>query len=218
MTDAIKVGDFIQIEYTGYVAEDNAVFDTTDQALAKKHQIDGRNAKYGPVIICIGEHQLIKGVDEALIGKNAGAACTIALEPEQAFGKKNIKMLQLVPTQKFLKEGIRPMPGLQITVDNMLGLVKSVSGGRTMVDFNHPLAGRAIRYEVQVLKKITAAAEKLTAFVSRTMQLPEVKVTVTDGTATVEVPFDLPEELVGEYRKKVMAIIPEIKHLEFKKG
>lgn len=215
MAESIQPGDFIQLEYTGSIVDSGAVFDTTNEAVAKKHELHGRNAKYGPVIICIGEHQLIKGIDEALIGKSVDAVHVFDFPPEHAFGKKNAKMIQLIPTQKFLKEGIRPMPGLQITVDNTLGLVKSVSGGRTLVDFNHPLAGKVVHYEVKVLSKITDAAAKLKAFVERTLQLPDASVTVAAGKAVVQLPFPMPEELRGEYIKKVQQRIPEITALEF---
>ena len=44
----------------------------------------------------------------------------------------------------FKKENITTQPGLQITVDEAVGMVKTVSGGRVIVDFNHPLSGKDI--------------------------------------------------------------------------
>ncbi|HLC66538.1 MAG TPA: peptidylprolyl isomerase [Candidatus Nanoarchaeia archaeon] len=214
MTDTVQQGDFVQVEYNGYLAEDNSVFDTTDENLAKQQNIHGKNSSYGPVTICIGEHQLIKGIDEELVGKLIGSSHTFTLSPERAFGKKDAKLIQLIPTQKFMKEGIRPMPGMQITVDNMLGVVKSVSGGRTLVDFNHPLSGRAVRYEVRVLKKISDPAAQLQSYLQRTLQL-KTMVKLEGEKAMVEVPFEMPEELRGEYVQRVQKLIPSITSLQF---
>lgn len=216
MGETITQGDFVQLEYSGHLAEDGAVFDTTDEALAKQHGIHGKNAKYGPVTICIGEHQLIKGIDEELIGKSIGSTHTLTLTPERAFGKKDAKLIQLIPTQKFVKEGITPMPGLQITVDNMLGTVKSVSGGRTLVDFNHPLSGRAVRYEVKVLRKLSDPVEKLQAFISRSLQV-DAQVTAEGGKAIAQLPFEVPGELRAELRTRIARLIPEITAVEFQK-
>lgn len=215
MAETIKQGDFVQVEYSGRLADDGTLFDTTDEAAAKKAGIGGKNAKYGPATICIGEHHLIRGIDEELTEKAVGQQYTFTLPAERAFGKKDAKLIQLIPTQKFMKEGIRPMPGLQITVDNMLGMVKSVSGGRTLVDFNHPLAGRDVRYEVKVLKKVTDATEKLKMFVARALQLPDAPVTVKEGDAEVQLPFALPEELRGEAVEKIKKAIPELKNVTF---
>ena len=215
MAETITQGDFVQVEYSGRLAEDGTLFDTTDEAAAKQAGIGGKNTKYGPATICIGEHHLIRGMDEELMGKTVGQRYAFTLPAERAFGKKNAKLIQLIPTQKFMKEGIRPMPGLQITVDNMLGRVKSVSGGRTLVDFNHPLAGRDVRYEVKVLKRVTDAAEKLKVFLARALQLPDVPVTVKEGDAEVQLPFALPEELRGEAVGKIKNAIPELKNVTF---
>lgn len=217
MSEQIKEGDFVQVEYNGYIAEDNALFDTTDEQAAQKHGIHRKNAKYGPTTICIGQHQLIKGLDRELVGKSVGQRYTFTFPPDEAFGKKNGKLLQLIQTAKFTKEGIQPMPGLQITADGMLGMIKSVSGGRTLVDFNHPLSGRDVRYEVTVIKKVAAAQDKLSAYVEQTLQIPDAQVIVKEEKATVTTKIEVPTEIIEQYTKKVQEVIPEIKSIIFTK-
>ena len=70
---AIKKGDFIEIEYTGRLKEEGFVFDTTDEKIAKEHDLYNSKAAYGPLTICVGEHHVIHGLDEALIGKEKGS-------------------------------------------------------------------------------------------------------------------------------------------------
>ena len=149
----IKEKDFIEIEYTG-MTKDNLVFDTTDEKLAKKEGIAQPNAIYGPTVICIGQGQVIEGLDKQLIDKEIGKEYTVELQPEEAFGKKSAQLIQLVSTRKFKQNEIMPQPGLQVDIDGMNGIIKTVTGGRTLVDFNHPLSGKVIEYKFKIIKKI----------------------------------------------------------------
>ena len=73
----IKKHDFIEIEYTGKL-EDGGVFDTTSEKVANENHIHNPQMKYGPVVICIGEHQVLKGIDDFLLDKEAGKDYNIA--------------------------------------------------------------------------------------------------------------------------------------------
>ncbi len=214
MADTITKGDFVEVEYTGRLKGSNAVFDTTDEKIAKESTLHEGKMKYGAITVCIGEGHLLKGLDAAMQGKEVGKQYTVELSAEQAFGRKNSKLIQLIPTTKFLKEKIQPMPGLQINVDGMYGVVKSVSGGRTLVDFNHPLSGKDIVYDIKVNKKVTDAATKVRTVVGLTLQKEDVKVTVNEGKAIID--FKLPKELHAMLKEQVTKLVPEIKDVEFK--
>ena len=149
----IKKNDFIEIEYTGKTKDEQMVFDTTDEKLAKEEEIFQKGAQYGSAVICIGQGQIIEGLDNKLVDKEEGKDYTIDLQPEEAFGKKSAKLIQLVPTRKFKESEVMPQPGLQVQIDGMNGIIKTVSGGRTLVDFNHPLSGKIIEYDVKIIKK-----------------------------------------------------------------
>ena len=124
----IKKDDKIKVTYTGTIKEDNRVFDTTDEETAKKQEIHAPGAKYGPVEIEVGKGQILKGLEEELVGKETGKELTIELDPEKAFGKKSMQMLQRVPMSAFKKQGIVPQPGMTVNIDNLMGIVKIVSG------------------------------------------------------------------------------------------
>lgn len=162
----IREKDFVEVEYTGRTKEDNIIFDTTDEKTAKESDIYNANMTYGPLGICIGEGALIKGLENQLVGKEIGMEYEITLEAEDAFGKKSTKMLKIIPTNTFRKEKINPMPGMQVNIDGMLGTIKTVTGGRTIVDFNHPLSGKSIIYRIKVNKIITDDAEKIKNYIA----------------------------------------------------
>ena len=131
----IKKGDFVEIDYMGKLKETGDVFDVTSAEVAKQHKIYNPKAHYHSQIICVGEKQVVSGLDAALVNKEEKKTFTVELSPEIAFGKKDPKLMQLVPLQTFHKQQINPFPGLQLNLNGTLGTVRSVSGGRGVVDF-----------------------------------------------------------------------------------
>lgn len=156
----IKKHDFIEIEYTGKLKDSGDVFDTTKIEVAKANNLPTEKAEFGSRNICVGENQMLRGLEAELIGKEPGTY-TINLSAENAFGKKDAKLLKLIPLKVFTKENIMPMPGLQVSIDGVNGTIRTVTGGRTLVDFNHPLSGKNITYEVEIKKVLTDKKEKL---------------------------------------------------------
>src|SRR3989344_4999262 len=119
---AIKKGDFVEIEFVARLKDEKLVFDTTSADVAKKEGVFSENMTYAPVIVCVGEQMVLKGLDEALEGKNIGSF-SAELSPEKAFGKKDSKLLQLIPRQKFIEQKINPVVGLQVNIDEVVGMV-----------------------------------------------------------------------------------------------
>lgn len=213
----IKNKDFVEIEYTGKLREDGTIFDTTDESVAKENQLHNENQSYGPVIICVGEQQVLPGIDKNLEGKEAGQSYKIDISPEDAFGKKNAKLIQLINTAKFKKQGITPVPGLQVNIDGNMGVVRTVTGGRTIVDFNHPLSGKELVYDIKINKLVDDDKKKLEEYLKLQLNQKEIKATISEGNAKVELKTEVPKELSAEISKKVSELIPSIKKVEFVK-
>lgn len=210
----IKENDFIEIDYTGKLTEDNLVFDTTLESVAKKENLDTKNNKYKPAVVCIGENQLIKGVEENLIGKEVGTSFTIEVEPEKGFGKKSAKLLRMIPLRVFKKQNIDPQPGLQVQIDGQMGTVRTANSGRIIVDFNNPLSGRNLTYEVKINKIVEDTIEKTKALIEPVFG--EVEVSFENDIATIQVPFEMPKEILDPFKEKILKLIKEIKQINFK--
>ncbi len=214
----MKKGDFVELEYTGRIKDLNLVFDTTSEKEAKENNIYDARASYGHVIICIGQGHVIKGLDEQLEGKELGKEYHIELSPEQGFGKKNAKLIQLVATSKFIKQKINPMPGLQVNIDGMMGMIRTVSGGRTLVDFNHPLAGKELVYDFKINKIVKDDEEKLKALLKLQFNLKDINVEIKEGNATISLNIkqELPKPVEEKLTEHIKELIPSIKKIEFK--
>src|SRR3989338_2964014 len=98
----VKQKDFVELEYTGKIKNSGEIFDTTDKKIAEDNDVLQEEHEYKPIIVCVGENQIIKGLDNALAGKETGKSYTIEVKAEDAYGKKDAKMIQLIPTNKFI--------------------------------------------------------------------------------------------------------------------
>ena len=156
----IAKGNFIEIDFTGKL-KDGSIFDTTLESVAKENNINTKNIK--SFILSVGFDMLPKGFDEDLIGKEIGKNYSIEISPDKAFGKRNKDLVKMVPTKLFLEQNIRPERGLQLSLDGQIVRIISVSGGRTLVDFNNPLSGKDIIYEYKINKIIEDEKEKMNA-------------------------------------------------------
>ena len=209
--ETLKEGDFVEIDFTGKIADDATVFDTTLEEEAKKANIHDATIKYEPVRICIGEKHLIPGLDKNLTGKESGKDYAFRIPAEDGFGNKNPKLFRLIATGKFHSQKINPVPGLQVNMDGVIGTVRSVSGGRTIVDFNHPLAGKELEYKVNVKKLITNTAEKTEAL-AKLINL-NVKARIDGEKATLE--GEIPKEKQEMLAETIKKTIKEIKSVSF---
>jgi FKBP-type peptidyl-prolyl cis-trans isomerase 2 len=212
----IKEKDFVELDYTGKIKDDNSVFDTTNLDIAKENSLYNENAEYSPIVICVGQGQIIKGLENALVGKEPGDY-TIEVKPEEAYGKKNAKLIQLISTAKFRKENVQPMPGLQVNIDGAVGIIKTVSGGRTLVDFNHPLAGKELIYDLKVKRIVDDDMEKINSVFRVNLGIKDADINVENKKATVTLKQDLPKELKEEIKKKIKEIVKNIEDITIQK-
>ena len=171
---AVKEGDFIRLEYTGKVQETGNVFDTTDENVAEEAGIKLDNKSYGAIPIIVGGGHVLKGLDEALIGMEEGEEKTVEITPEEGFGLRDPKLLQLIPMGEFKKQGMKPEVGMAITSDGVTGIIRSVSGGRVRVDFNHELAGKNLKYNIRVVKEIEDDIDKVKSMIELHYSAPNL--------------------------------------------
>ncbi len=156
--ETAKKGDFVEIEFTARA--EGEIFDTTIREEAKKLN---PKAEPKPLIICIGEDMVVKGFDKALEAKEIGKKYSIKLNPEEAFGKRFANLVKLIPKKVFTAQNMNPVAGMTVALDSAIARIINVSGGRVLVDFNNPLAGKEIEYEFIVKRKIADTKEKVNA-------------------------------------------------------
>jgi peptidylprolyl isomerase len=187
---AAKPGDFLLVNYTLKVKESGETVDTTFDSVAKDAHLRREDAIFGPKFIVLGEGWLPKGLEESLVGLDSGTTKTVELAPEKGFGNRDPGKMRLVPLRRF-KDKEYPTPGQQVEFDGRPAVVRSVGAGRVQVDFNHPLAGRTLVYDVSIDKVLENENDKILSLIAlRIPEVPKEKFVLKkdQGDLTIEVP------------------------------
>lgn len=189
----MKPGDFLLVNYTLKVKESGQTVDTTYDTVAKEAHIHRHDSPYGPLFVILGEGWLPKGLEDSLVGLDVGKATTVELPPEKGYGTRDPAKMRLVPIRRFRDERIEPVPGTEIQLGGRSAVVRSVGAGRVQVDYNHPLAGRTLVYEVSVEKVLDDENEKILNVISK--RIPEVdKAKFALDRKGSDLDIDVPEE------------------------
>ncbi len=162
--------DFVRISYTGKLKEGGEVFDKNEE-----------------ISIVIGNGFVIPGLDNALLGMSVGEKKTLEIKPEEGFGSRKEDLVKLIPESEFKKHNTNPYPGMFVEADNFRGRVLSVSSGRVKVDFNHPLAGKILVYDVEIKGKIEGVENKVKSLVGYYTKIEGDKISVSEKGKEIEI-------------------------------
>ena len=190
---SLQKGDFILVDYTGKVKETGEVFDTTYEDAAKKEHLYKEGTIYEPKLIVIGENWVLKPLDESLLTMEVGKPATQEIPPDKAFGQRDPEKMKRVPLRQLLAREITPSVGLKIEYGGKSATIRAIGAGRVLLDFNPPLAGKTLVYDVNIKKKLETPEEKVAAIIHR--RIPNVdekkfEFTVKTKTVNVQMPED----------------------------
>jgi FKBP-type peptidyl-prolyl cis-trans isomerase 2 len=201
--------DFIEFDFTART-EEGHLFDTTISDTAKSEGIE-LEGELKPLRVPLSPEYMLKGLYELLKDKEPGKY-TVTLQPDDAFGKKDAKLMKLMNLSHFKKHNVNPQVGMDVEVNDRRGTVRSVSSGRVYVDFNHPMAGRVLHYEVIYNKRMDDVKEMLEAFIELTLRMPgslfeaSFDTETKTGTVKMKIP-SLPEEMDSELKHMAEGMI-----------
>ncbi|MCL1965961.1 MAG: peptidylprolyl isomerase [Candidatus Bathyarchaeota archaeon] len=186
-------GDFILIDYTGKVKETNEVFDTTYEEVSKKERLHKEGDMYEPRLVVIGEGWVLKALDDAILDMEPEKESTVEISPDKAFGQRDPEKIRRIPLRQLLANEINPVIGARIEYQGKTAMIRAVGAGRVLLDFNPPLAGRTLIYNVIVKKKLDSSEEKILSIIHRRVPVVEeekFKVTLKTDNLTIDMPDD----------------------------
>jgi FKBP-type peptidyl-prolyl cis-trans isomerase SlpA len=107
-----------------------------------------------PATFKVGDGNLLPGFELALYGLKAGDKRTLSIEPEQGFGQPNPQNVQVMPRDQF--QGMDLSEGLLVIFNDaakteLPGVVKAFDEQQVTIDFNHPLAGKTLAFDVEII-------------------------------------------------------------------
>lgn len=136
-----KNGDNVSVHYTG-TFNDGTKFDSSHD-------------RGEPISFTVGAGQMISGFDSAVNGMNVGESKTVTLSPDQAYGDSNPDAIQSVPKTEFpdgfefIKGGV--VQGQYPNGQPFRATITEVRESEATVDFNHPMAGKTLNFEIELV-------------------------------------------------------------------
>jgi FKBP-type peptidyl-prolyl cis-trans isomerase SlpA len=121
--------------------------------LAGGAEIDSTRGR-APATFVVGDGTLPPGVEKRMLGLAAGSAARLEIPACDAFGEARAENVRFMQRAQF-GAGVVPEPGLIVSFrapdGELPGVIRSIEGELVVVDFNHPLAGRDLVFEVSIL-------------------------------------------------------------------
>jgi len=188
---ALKKGDFVLVDFVAKVKETTEVFDTTLEETAKKDHLYKEGDLYEPKLIVVGEGWLIKALDESLTEMKIGKPAVVEITPEKGFGQRDPEKVKRVPLKQLLSKEITPRLGMRIEYGGKMATVRAMGAGRVLLDFNPPLAGKTLIYEITVKKKLKDVEGKIRALIHRRVPAVEIdkfQFSISGKTVSVDIP------------------------------
>ena len=156
----MEQGDMVSIEYVGKTS-DGDIFDISNEERAREEGVYSDEVEYRPVPVLIGSKYVIEGLEDKIAGMEPGdREENIQISSEEAYGQRESDKIQTYPEKEFKKQDVNVRVGDEVMVGNRKGKVLSNSSGRVRVDFNHPLSGEDLVYEVEIVDKVEDDEEK----------------------------------------------------------
>ncbi len=146
---AIKANDMVVVEYEGYL-DNGEIFDTTRDN--------------GPLEFQVGTGAVLPAFEAAVMSLEEGGSTEISIPAAEAYGERNEEMVFDID-RKNLGGDIDPMPGMMLAMTmekdgqthRFPATVAAVDGDRVTMDFNHPLAGKDLRFQI-TLKEVKSGS------------------------------------------------------------
>jgi len=170
----VEDGDFILVKITAKTQK-GQIFRVSSEEDAKKAGIyDESKAKQGyytPEFVIVGKPGFVnEGLTETIKDMNFFEKKSVRIPPTKAFGKRDPQKIERIGIAKFrkLNEGKNPEIGKEFVKQTQgqtqRGTVTNIVQGRVIVDYNHPLAGQNIDYNLEIIDKIEVFNEKIEYF------------------------------------------------------
>jgi peptidylprolyl isomerase len=200
-----KNGDAVKVHYTGRLS-DGTVFDSSE---------DG-----DPLEFTLGQGQMIAGFEQAVLGMKVGETKTVNIPSDQAYGPRSDDLIMDVDRNE-LPDDMEPWVGLQLQMDQADGsttivTITEVSDTNVKLDANHPLAGKDLVFDIEIMEISKSKTNAVSTFTSISLQeaFASGKPTLAEFGSNTCIPCKQMKpilvELATEYKDTLNVVIVEV--------
>ena len=162
----MEEGTIVHVDYELYNNETGDLIETTREAVAKEHENHQESRTYEPMVCIVGGGQLIPGFEAALAEAKKGKETEIVIAPEDAYGVKDTEQIETISIDKLIRAVKDPNSlylGAPVTINGRQGQLSYLAAGRARIDYNHPMAGKSLKYSFNIVDVIEGKEDKVTA-------------------------------------------------------
>ncbi len=185
--------DLVYVDYDVWILPDEEdgdemIFDTTDRITAEKEEIFDEDEKYGPKPVILGNGEIIEGFEKALMDAEVGEKDSVEVPPEEGFGNRDPRKIELFSRRELDRKGIDIVEGGRVQMENRVGTIIQATAGRVRVDFNNPLAGKTVRYDFTITEKAETPEEIVKAILIKDYDDVDFEIDISDDKIDVILP------------------------------
>ncbi len=157
-------GAIIHVDYDLFSGETGDLIETTREDIAKEYEMHQEGRTYSPMVCVVGNGNLIPGFETALKEAKVGTEVTVEIEPAEAYGEKDASMVETISFDKLRRAVQDPNSlylGAPVNINGRQGYLSYLAAGRARIDYNHPMAGKTLKYVFTVVKEVKGKEDKV---------------------------------------------------------
>lgn len=132
----VEKGDTVKFNSVGKVEDGSIFLDTSESD--------------DLISVEVGTGKLVKGLDKEILGMTEGEEKQVKITPEEGYGHENPNLITTIPLEVFQKSNLEPQEGMGLRTSQGDCYVTKVSDKEVEVNYNHPLAGKNLTFDIKV--------------------------------------------------------------------
>ena len=157
-------GAIIHVDYDLFSGETGDLIETTREEIAKDYEMHQEGRNYSPMVCIVGTGNLIAGFEAALKDAKVGKEVEVEIAPADAYGEKDASLVETISIDKLRRAVQDPNSlylGAPVNINGRQGYLSYLAAGRARIDYNHPMAGKTLKYVFTVIKEVKGKEDKV---------------------------------------------------------
>ena len=187
----MEEGTIVHVDYELYNGETGDLIETTREEVAKEHESHQESRTYQPMVCVVGGGQLIPGFEAALGEAKANKEIEVVIAPAEAYGEKDSTQIETISIDKLIRAVQDPNSlyiGAPVNINNRQGYLSYLAAGRARIDYNHPMAGKTLKYTFKIVKVVEGKEDQVNALLEANTGHSEFKVSFDGDDLNIVIP------------------------------
>ena len=162
----MEEGDIIHVDYDLYNGETGDLIETTREATAQEHEMHDENRTYQPMVCVVGSGSSSQDLKKPFLRQRSTRTLTLNSHLLMRTVRKDATMIETISIDK-LRRAVRDPNalylGAPVNIGGRQGYLSFLAAGRARIDYNHPMAGKTLKYNFKIVKVVEGKEEKVAA-------------------------------------------------------